>query len=61
MTIKTQSQASAADCTDNPQLLTDRERDRVPGGDIHIIKKVDVSSPLLMLNCADRAPSKVER
>jgi hypothetical protein len=55
MTIKTQSQAPAADRTDDLHLLTDRELDRVAGGNDRATKanfsdiKTDVSSPLLLL------------
>jgi type VI protein secretion system component Hcp len=47
MTIKTaQNQTPAVDRTDEPQLLTDRELDRVAGG-IVVTKRMDSTSPLL--------------
>jgi hypothetical protein len=50
MTIKqNQNQTPIADRTDNQQLLTDRELDRVVGGvaDIVVTKRMDSTSPLL--------------
>jgi type VI protein secretion system component Hcp len=59
MPVKATQNQLAAEGTDNPQLLADRELDRVAGG-IQITKKTDASLPLLMLNCADGRTSKVE-
>jgi type VI protein secretion system component Hcp len=51
MTIKTQKQ-TATEGTDNLQLLTDRELDRVAGGDFHFTRVVDKVSPYLFLGTA---------
>jgi type VI protein secretion system component Hcp len=64
MTIKTaQNQTPAVDRTDEPQLLTDRELDRVAGGigDIVVTKRMDSTSPLLFQESLIGKSGKIDK